>query len=79
MSSRKTISKMVIVCCFFKNVPVAEIIYATKSAILRGSLEQYTSEELRSRINMCILSAKDPKLIIDNEDVNTLHALRKEY
>ena len=57
---------------------VTKIIFATESAIRRGSFEQNTADELRTCINASILSAKVPKSNLTKEEVCALNALRKD-
>ena len=61
-----------------KNVPVTKIISATESAIRRGSIRQNTADELRTRINASILSAKVPKSSLTKVEACALNALRKD-
>ena len=54
-----------------------KIISATESAIHRGSFEQNAADELRTRIDASILSAKVPKSNLTKEEDCALNALRK--
>ena len=48
------------------------------SAFRRGSFEQNTADELRTRINASILSAKVPNSNLTKEEFCALSALRKD-
>ena len=61
-----------------KNVPITEIISATESVILRGSLKHDTADELRARINACILCAYVPKSNLTKEEAYALNAQRRD-